>query len=634
MIKKEDSSTNYSRLRQFIFFISSLPWKHFKKTAALQMLISVFVMLVIATMARFYFKTYGLNQAREQLKGSLLLIRQSIETQKISPLGWCQSLKLNWQNRYTLLTEKGKVLCDSHLPPDKLPAEINFPEIREALEGNLGFNIRKSKSQNYEVMYGALTLKANYKGRNQTFVVRQTVSLRALNLAMIELDRAIIIFLIPFLFVTTLLSLWIYLQGSSPLFQIVKKVEKMKKTAATVEHVGDDDEDDDDFIPSVETDSETELSEVEQTLDRVQQNLEKYIDELYNENEKLNTVMRSISDSILAIGLNENILFANRQFRKNFISKEFRDQLLSKFKIWEVNRDIILHEQLKLCLETKEYVKKRKVHLPVKGGKRYRYFDLRINPLIDNKGEIFGAAGVLQDVSDQMLAEQMREDFVANVSHEVRTPLTALKGYVQIIKNAIGPEEKQISTYLEKVEQNSDRLTHLFSDILNLSVIESKQVIAKETVFVEEITKNVINNVKQGFQVKNIQIETRFDIEKTWANPQLLEQVITNLIENALKYTPDGGHVQIGWSQGSAGKYDVLTVSDSGYGIPKEHLPRLFERFYRVDHGRSRDEGGTGLGLAIVKHIVQIHNGRVSVNSEPENGTTFIVKLPAHYKEP
>lgn len=633
MTKKEKTDLSYSRLKQFLLFISNQPWKHLKKTAVLQMLISIFVMLVIATMARFYFKTYGLNQAREQLKGSLLLIRQSIQTQRISPLGWCQSLKLNWKNRYTLLTDQGKVLCDSHLPPEKLPAELDFPEIQDALKGNLGFNIRKSKSQNFEVMYGALTLRAYYQNKIQTFVIRQTVSLRALNLAMIELDRAIIIFLIPFLFITTLLSLWIYLQGSTPLLQIVKKVEKMKRTAPAVEQAGDDEEDEDDLNDEIESsDPETELLEVEQTLDRVQQNLEKYIDELYNENEKLNTVMRAISDSILAIGLNENILFANRQFRKNFISKEFRDQQLSKYKIWEVNRDIILHEQLKLCLETKEYVKKRKVHLPVKGGKRYRYFDLRINPLIDNKGEIFGAAGVLQDVSDQMLAEQMREDFVANVSHEVRTPLTALKGYVQIIKNLTKPEDQQTLSYLEKVEHNSDRLTHLFSDILNLSVIESKQVIPKESVYVEDITMTVINNVKQAFHFKKITINTKFDIEKTWANPQLLEQVITNLIENALKYTPDGGSVDINWEPGSGGKYDVFNVSDSGYGIPKEHLPRLFERFYRVDHGRSRDEGGTGLGLAIVKHIIQIHNGRVSVTSEPEEGTTFTVKLPAHYR--
>lgn len=590
------------------------------------MLISLFVMLVLATMTRFYFKTYGINQAKEQLKGSLLLIKQSIESQKISPVGWCQSLKLNWKSRYSLITSEGTVLCDSHLPPNKLPTQIDSPEFIEALSGNLGYHIRKSKTDNFEELLGALTINVN--GQGKSYIVRQTVSLKPLNLAMLELDRAIMIFLLPFLFVTTLISLWIYLQGSIPLFQILQKVGKMKRTTV-VEDLDDDEEEEN---PVIEVTSENEWEEVEQTLDLVQQNLEKYIDELYNENEKLNTVMRSISDSILAIGLDENILFANRQFRKNFINKDFRDQNLSHYKIWEVNRDLILHEQLKLCLETREYVKKRKVHLPVKGGKRYRHFDLRINPLIDNKGQIFGAAGVLQDVSDQMLAEQMREDFVANVSHEVRTPLTALKGYVQIIKNMVSKENSDITTYLEKVEQNSDRLTHLFSDILNLSVIESKQIIAKESVYVEEITKNVINNVKQGFKNKNIEIKGQYNIEKTWANPQLLEQVITNLIENALKYTPQDGEVNITWAQGSGGKYDTLTVSDSGYGIPKEHLPRLFERFYRVDHGRSRDEGGTGLGLAIVKHIVQIHNGRVSVSSEANKGTTFMVKFPAHYK--
>ena len=238
-------------------------------------------------------------------------------------------------------------------------------------------------------------------------------------------------------------------------------------------------------------------------------------------------------------------------------------------------------------------------------------------------------------MTERKLAEQMREDFVANVSHEIRTPLTAIKGFAQIIRDTPAEQMDTVRPFFDKLENNADRLTNLFNDILQLSVIESKLKVSKETIFTGEITEAVVTNVKQSYLDKKVVVETSYEIEKVWANPQFFEQLLTNLIENAHKYTLSGGHIYINWTQiedkDDKKKWDVVKVRDSGIGIPKEHHARLFERFYRVDYSRSREMGGTGLGLAIVKHIVQIHNGKISVDSKEGEGTTFTVKIPSHY---
>jgi two-component system phosphate regulon sensor histidine kinase PhoR len=282
-------------------------------------------------------------------------------------------------------------------------------------------------------------------------------------------------------------------------------------------------------------------------------------------------------------------------------------------------------------LITGEPVKRRNMELQVKGGKRLSYFDIKVNPLFTQKQDVFGAVGVFHDVTERKLAEQMREDFVANVSHEIRTPLTAIKGFAQIIRDTPPEQQESVKPFLSKLETNADRLTNLFNDILDLSVIESKHKVNKETISPEDLTEAVLINVRQSYPKKGITSQLSSNISQIWGNPVFIEQVVTNLVENAFKYTPKNGSVSVEWYKSDSGKWDILKVSDNGIGIPKAHHERLFERFYRVDSGRSREAGGTGLGLAIVKHIVNIHNGRISLESKEGEGTSFIVRIPAHY---
>ena len=570
-------------------------------------------------MARYYLKTYITNQAQVQIKESLTLIKESIHSQNISPLKWCRTLRLNWKTRYTLINASGEVLCDNYLNPNHLPNQLSYPEIKQALRYGHGQALRSSDVNQTQMIHGAISIDSEENNLSQIYIIRQTTPLAELAQATKELDRSIMIFLIPLIIVTCLISLWGALQASFPLRSILEKVDKMKRVT--------NEESD------LESDKADEWSSVEETLDKARLGLEGYFTDLYNENQKMSTVMESIMDSILAIDLSGTILFANNQFKKNFLPKEIRRKEMVKFKFWEINRNLELQSIFNECLLRKESVKRGNMNLPIKGGKRTSYFEIKVNPLIDQQGHTFGAVGVFHDVTERRLAEQMREDFVANVSHEVRTPLTAMKGFAQVIKSTPDDKLATIKPFLSKIEENSDRLTHLFNDILQLSVIESQQKIQKETLDTVPLTERVISNLKHNYKSKNIKLNTIYNVEKLWGNSALIEQVLTNLIENAHKYIQSEGEITVEWSSSDKGTWAVLKVKDNGPGIPKEHHSRLFERFYRVDSARSRDAGGTGLGLAIVKHIIVQHQGKISVESPKEGGTLFTVKLPSHYDQ-
>lgn len=600
--------------KTFTKLVNTLPWKFFRKLALVQIVMASFIIIATAWTAREFLETHLTNQAQAQINESLNLIKQSIETQKLSPLNWCQSLSQSSKTRYTVINDRGTAVCDNVVALEKIESLFPKEEVRDAIRLGEGTAVR-DEGQGPEV-FGAISIDIQLDGMQQRFIIRQSIPLGKISEAMQEWDKTIISLLFPLLIITSLISLWGSLQVSTPLRGILTKIEKMKRVTQD----------------TTLTEEEDEWLIVEKTLENAQKGLESFLDELHKENEKMFTVMESIKDSLLAVGKDNEVLFVNNHFRKTFLNKTIKKKELAQLKLWEVIRDQQIQNLYKEAFESLELKKIRNLELPVKGGKRNGYFDVRISPLMNSNNETFGAVAVFHDVTDRKLADQMREDFVANVSHEVRTPLTAMKGYVQILKNANSENFDSMKSFLDKIEQNSDRLTTLFNDILNLSVIESSGgKINKETLIPEEITSNVIANVRQGFHDKNISIDCDYAIEKCWSNPQMLEQVLTNLIDNAFKYTPENGQIHVKWSQTEDQKYDLLTISDNGYGIPKEHHGRLFERFYRVDSSRSREIGGTGLGLAIVKHIIQNHNGKIEVKSKEGDGTTFLCHFPAHY---
>ena len=236
-----------------------------------------------------------------------------------------------------------------------------------------------------------------------------------------------------------------------------------------------------------------------------------------------------------------------------------------------------------------------------------------------------GRLAILEDVSTQHKAEEHRREFVANVSHELRTPITTILMNVEVLLD-LNIEEKK---FVKAIHRNSKRLSLLVNGLLDLSRIESGEMeLSIQKYKLEPIVQQVVAALETNISNKNQTVRVNMDPDvRAIVDAQALEQVLTNLVSNAIKYTPDGTTIQI-----HSRMHDqevVLEVEDDGVGIPLKHQERLFERFYRVDKGRSRDEGGTGLGLAIVRHLIEAMGGEVAVSSAEPNGTVFTIRLQA-----
>jgi two-component system phosphate regulon sensor histidine kinase PhoR len=364
-----------------------------------------------------------------------------------------------------------------------------------------------------------------------------------------------------------------------------------------------------------------EWTDLETSIEAIRRDLQNKIESLKVEREEQATLMSAISDAILAVDLEGAPLFYNSRTALLFGDKE----LASHPRLWEMmrNPEILDAFQQALRLGSSTSIKALPFDQPT--GKRF--FSLSVAPLRKEKKSIYGAVGIFHDVTDLKRAEQIRIDFVANVSHELRTPLTAIKGYTDTLREDIRIGLPPSLEFIEIITRNTERLMNLINDLLDLSSLESTDALLKSALNTEETTQRVIKQIMGNLERKDQSIQIINRTATVLADPTRLEQVLINLLDNANKYSPRGSQITITWEADR--KNTLLKITNTGAGIPLEHHTRLFERFYRVDKARSREQGGTGLGLAIVKHILNGHDGSVWVESSPGQGTTtFICRFP------
>lgn len=347
------------------------------------------------------------------------------------------------------------------------------------------------------------------------------------------------------------------------------------------------------------------------------------IEDIRAQRDELSTLVAGISDAILAIDLEGAPLFYNTQFAV-LVGPERMNQGRSKLQDMITDPDI--SEAFRFCIVEGKIFQLKAV--PVIQNDRKKFYSLSVSPLRRPNRSVYGAVGMFHDVTELKLAEQMRIDFVANVSHELRTPLTAIKGYTDtlIADHRLG-QPIEVS-FLDVISRNVDRLMLLIRDLLDLSTMDSSiDHLVKEKISTEELTTRLVSQMKGTFDAKSQSVRTSIRTHFVSADMKRVEQVLVNLLDNASKYSPVGGAIHVVWEEDEAGEI-LLRIEDTGPGIPAEHHDRLFERFYRVDKGRSRDTGGTGLGLAIVKHIMQRHGGAVWVQSDMGRGSRFTCQFP------
>jgi two-component system phosphate regulon sensor histidine kinase PhoR len=382
------------------------------------------------------------------------------------------------------------------------------------------------------------------------------------------------------------------------------------------------------FTPPTDVQSNCRLEALSRTIDEMGLQLEQRIDEISKERDYLRTVLRGMTEGVLLVDGRGRILMVNDALRRLL---HLPPDVTDKTPL-EIIRNAELETAIRKVLQGEDKVSFDLTE-SAPGGKTFEVnvVSLLASPMEpegrSEKGR--GAIAVFHDITRLKELEKIRQDFVANVSHELRTPLTTIKGYAETLLDGALKEEIAFQ-FVQVIERHSDRLAKIVEDLLALSKIESRELQLKiEPFYLAESLHDVIEFLKETAGRKRISVSQQ-EVPRSLtveADRNSLEQVLTNLLDNAIKYGREEGNITVS-ARETAEKEIQVSVQDDGMGIPKEDLPRIFERFYRVDKGRSKDLGGTGLGLSIVKHIIQAHGGRIWAESQIGKGSTFYFTLP------
>ncbi len=554
---------------------------------------------------------FHIEQTRKDLEARARLVAAQVEqflhpeeAARIDEL--CKRLGPLSFTRLTVILPDGRVLGDTSEDPRRMENHAERPEISAALGGAVGMSTRFSHTVQQKMMYVAVPVVDS--GR-VTGCVRASLSLARIDRIRETAAAQSVGIALAVALGAALISLWIARKISSPLAEMRDGAERFARG---------------EFDRRLPHYRNRELSGLAASMNQMAAQLDERIRTVVGQRNEQEAVLASMIEGVLAIDRNEKILRIN-QAAASLLDIQ-ADAAIGR-RIQEVSRKTDLQQFIARALQSKVPIE-AEMRLTIRGEERF--LQTHGAPLRDARGEEIGVLVVLNDITRLQRLENIRRDFVANVSHELKTPITAIKGSVETLLGGAMDEADSAPRFLDIIARQADRLNAIIEDLLALSRIEQDEEKAGINMTPVAIGE-VIQSALQSCQVKARDKQVRLTIDcderlQCPANAPLLEQALVNLIDNAIKYSNDGGEVQLAAHAGAAGL--EITVRDFGCGIDRVHLPRLFERFYRVDKARSRKQGGTGLGLAIVKHIIQAHGGQVRVDSTPGEGSLFTIVLP------
>ncbi len=574
------------------------------------LLITLISLLAVSLFASSAFREFFLERTAADLKSRAHLLEKQVGNY-IAPLdemsvdSICKSAGRQSSIRITVILPSGKVVGDSEEAPENMNNHADRFEVAEALLGNVGTSDRHSSTLRQDMMYVAIPLEKN----NEVIaVLRTSIPVTSIydELKSIQIKIGFGYLLIA-LFAAGV-SLFISKRISRPIEEMKKGAEQFACGDLAYR------------MPAPDT---QEMGGLAEAMNQMAAHLDDRIKTAIKQRNELEAVLSSMKEGVIAIDRDEKIISINQAAARMFKSNSSD---LEQRSIQEVIRNHELQKIVKSVLGSGDHAE----------GDIVLYQDeesiLNIQTTsLRGEGEDFiGILIVLNDVTRLRRLENMRKEFVSNVSHEIKTPLTAIKGFVETLSHGAIENPDEAKRFLNIIEKHVNRLVSIIEDLMHLSVIEQRDKskgINLEKGHIGSVIKTAIQVCQTKAEAKKIKVNLicHEDISAK-IDTQLLEQAVVNLLDNAIKYSNEGGLVQV---EAIITDTEVcISFKDHGIGIPKEHLPRLFERFYRVDKARSRKLGGTGLGLAIVKHIVQTHGGYVTVESKPGKGSNFIIHLP------
>jgi two-component system phosphate regulon sensor histidine kinase PhoR len=509
--------------------------------------------------------------------------------------------------RITVILPSGKVVGDSDEDSATMDNHADRSEFIDALNGNRGTSIRYSRTLEKDLMYVAVPVK---RGGQVAAVIRTSIPISSIDETFRNIRTKIVFGGLVIAVFAAILGLFVSRRITRPIQQIRTWAESIARGQFQ-------------YKPSIRASEEIEALSV--SLSQMAEELRERIDTVIRQRNEMEAVLSSMAEGVMALDMEERLISMNeaatRMLGIHLPGMQGRS-------IQELVRSTMLHQFVNDTLSSGKPTE-RDIPLSSDG-------ELIVNChgtlLRDAGGRQIGALIVFNDVTRLRRLENIRREFVANVSHELKTPITAIKGFVETLRDGAVKNPKDADRFLTIIDKHVARLEAIVEDLLCLSRIEQgaeKGEIERVDIRISEILRTAVQVCHIRAAAKQIQIEMSCPEEiRARVDPPLLEQAVVNLLDNAIKYSEEGRSVRVEVLEGE--HEIVISVRDQGCGIEKKHLGRLFERFYRVDKARSRQLGGTGLGLAIAKHIVQAHAGRLTVESTPGKGSVFSIHLPAN----
>jgi two-component system, OmpR family, phosphate regulon sensor histidine kinase PhoR len=576
----------------------------FRKLLASAFLLIAVTLVVLDFYLTRYTSRREVQTVEQRLEAEARILQTEVAEVPLPRLeNWAHQASQRAGARVTIINPQGGVLADSHHDPETMENHANRPEILAAYRSGVGSSIRHSATLNRDLCY--LALRLDYRGEAGN-VLRLALPLEDVDSSIAAVRRRILWASLAAALVALVIA---YFFSQS----FTQRIARLRAFAEGLvrEH----------FSQAPLPAADDELGALGRSLNSTASQLRDLVDRLSVESAQREAILASMVEGVLAVDNSLRITFANESFARAVGAP---NPIPAKQPLVELVRAPELREILTRVLAGGEFVKRR-LQLPAAAE---RIFEVQAAPL--TSGAARGAIAILHDITDLERLERVRKDFVANVSHELRTPLTAIRGYAETLLEGALQDDENNRRFLEIIKAHAIRLNNIASDLLTLSELESGKVRpGPEPVSVRVALESALRTVEAEARVRGVtMICGRVEDAQVLGDRVQIEQALVNLLDNAVKFNRPSGEVLVEVTRPANGKISI-SITDTGIGIPHDDLPRIFERFYRVDKARSREVGGTGLGLSIVKHIVERLNGTVTVDSQLGKGSTFTLLLPA-----
>ncbi|CAG7630757.1 two-component system histidine kinase PnpS [Paenibacillus allorhizosphaerae] len=521
-------------------------------------------------------------------------------------------LKQSADTRVTFIGSDGTVIADSDHSPAEMVNHADREEIIQAKQNGIGYAKRYSSTLNQNMLYAAIPVK---EAGSSAAYLRLAMSLEEVEQAIRRVWYGLLAGLLAVFVLAGLVSYRVAYGFTRPIELITRVAQQITDMNYK-------------YRVSLSSNKD-EIGQLGQAINQMADSLQLQMERISEDENRLKSVLENMISGVVMIDRDGRIALLNRSAEELL---GFAAQELLRKKFDQAKQQFEFMQLIQECIDTKEHIRDEVIfYYPTE-----RILEINLNPIWQNNDVWAGVLIVLHDITAVRRLERMRSEFVANVSHELKTPIAAVKGFAETLLAGALNDKDTARSFLQIIFDESDRLNRLIGDILELSKIESKRIpLQFSPVHLQTFIGDCLHVMEAEARKKSIELTMHVPGEVYMeADEDRLRQILMNLLSNGINYTPEGGKVKIKVEQVASGaegeEYDKvrLHISDTGIGIPKKDLPRIFERFYRVDKARSRSSGGTGLGLSIVKHLVELHKGTIRVESEVGVGTKFMIELP------